>query len=177
MDTNPNQGSPPPSPMEEKTLWDGSPSQIINLPVFLVCALAIGALLGAAFYFRDKGTATVAVLGGLAAVPFLIAVFRWMRTRACRYHLTSERLQMTTGILSRKTEDLELYRVKDYHLIEPFSMRMFGLADVVLNTNDDANPTVVLKAISGGGGLRDEIRKNVEICRDRKRVRITELES
>lgn len=177
MDTN--QGNPPPSPspMEEKTLWDGSPSQIINLPVFLLCALAIGGLCGAAFYFRDKGTPMVLVLLGLALIPLAIALYRWMRTRACRYHLTTERLQMSTGILSRKTEDLELYRVKDYHLIEPFSMRMFGLADVVLNTTDDANPTVTLKAISGGGGLRDEIRKNVEICRERKRVRITEFES
>ena len=141
-------------------------------------AVAAGALLGGAFYFRDKsGPAVPYVMAGLAVIPILIALLKWLRTRTCRYHLTTERLQMTYGILSRKTEDLELYRVKDYHLIEPFSMRMFGLADVVLNTNDNANPTVVLKAIADGGRLRDEIRKHVEICRDRKRVRITELES
>jgi hypothetical protein len=42
---------------------------------------------------------------------------------------------------------------------------------------DEANPTVMLRAIPGGKNLRDEIRKNVEICRDRKRVRVAEFDS
>ena len=42
---------------------------------------------------------------------------------------------------------------------------------------DDQNPNIYLKAIPDGKGLRDQIRKHVELCRDRKRVRVSELET
>ena len=143
-----------------------------------MCAIAAGGLIGGAVLLRERSGDTPAfILGGLAVIPLFLAFWRYLKTRTCRYHLTNERLQMSYGVLSRKTEDLELYRVKDYHVSEPFVMRMFGLADIVLNTNDETNPTVVLKAIPGGTRLREEIRKHVELCRDRKRVRVAEFES
>ena len=162
---------------EERTLWEGTPSQIVNLPVFILCALAAGALVGAAILFRDKVGTSAYAIGGAALIPLFIGFWKWLRTRSTKYHLTSERLHLTQGIFSRRTEDLELYRVKDYHIYEPFTMRVFGLADIVLNTTDDANSTIYMKAIPDGKGLRDQIRKHVELCRDRKRVRITEFES
>ena len=162
---------------EERTLWDGNPSQIINLPTFILCALAAGACIGAAILFREQAGTAAYAIGGAAVIPLFIGFWNWLRTRTTKYHLTSERLHLTQGIFSRKTEDLELYRVKDYHLYEPFTMRLFGLADVVLNTMDDQNPTVYLKAIPDGKGLRDQIRKHVELCRQRKNVRVSEFET
>ncbi|HTD88946.1 MAG TPA: PH domain-containing protein [Candidatus Binatia bacterium] len=162
---------------EERTLWEGTPSQIINLPIFILCALVAGALIGAAVLFHQQvGTGAYAI-GGAAVVPLFIGFWKWLRTRSTKYHLTTERLHVTRGIFSRRTEDLELYRVKDYHIYEPFTMRLFGLADIVLNTTDDANATIFLKAIPDGKGLRDQVRKHVELCRDRKRVRINEIET
>lgn len=162
---------------EERTLWDGTPSQIINLPVFILCALVAGALIGAAYLFREQAGTAAYAIAGAAIVPLSIGFWKWIRTKTTRYHLTTERLQMMQGVFSRKSEDLELYRVKDYHIYEPFTMRMFGLADVILNTMDEQNNTIYLKAIPDGKGLRDTIRKHVEICRDRKRVRVSEFET
>ena len=168
----------PPPAVEEKTLWRGTPSQLLNLPLFFMCAIAAGGLIGGAILMRERaGDVAAMIVGGLAIIPFFLAFWRYLKTRMCKYHLTNERLQMSYGVLSRKTEDLELYRVKDYHVYEPFTMRMFGLSDVVMNTMDETNPTVVLKAIHGGNRLRDEIRKNVELCRDRKRTRVSEFET
>jgi uncharacterized membrane protein YdbT with pleckstrin-like domain len=168
----------PSPPVEERTIWNGTPSQLINFPVFFMCAIAAGGLIGGAVLLRERsGDVPAFIMGGLAIIPLLLAFWRYLKTRSCRYHLTNERLQMSYGVLSRKTEDLELYRVKDYHVSEPFIMRVFGLADVVLNTMDEANPTVMLKAIPRGARLRDDIRKHVELCRDRKRVRVAEFES
>ena len=161
---------------EERTLWEGTPSQIINLPLFILCALLAGALIGGAFFLRDRIHSSAYIMAGAAVLPVVVALWKWIRTNATKYHLTTERLHVTTGVFSRKTEDLELYRVKDYHINEPFTMRVFGLADIILNTTDDGNPTIYLKAIPDGKGLRDQIRKNVEVCRDRKRVRVQELE-
>jgi hypothetical protein len=66
--------------------------------------------------------------------------------------------------------------VQDYALVEPFWLRLFGLGNINITTTDNANPTIVIEAVPDAGALRDQIRKHVELCRDRKRVRIAEVE-
>ena len=161
---------------EETMIWEGNPSQLLNFGVFLLCGLIAGALIGAALVFDTLAPPFPLVLGGLAAVPLLYALIQWLKIKCERYELTSERLRLRTGVLSRKTDEIELYRVKDYVLIEPFWLRLFGLGNIKLTTNDDANPQVTLRAVPQGDKLRDEFRKYVELCRQKKGVRITEFE-
>ena len=164
---------------DEKTQWQGSPSQLINIAVFLVCALAAGVLLGTSAILLSKKvnqTTWAAVLAGATVIPLGISVAQWLIVRCQRYELTTERLLTTSGVFSRSSQTLELYRVKDYALEEPFYLRLFGLGNLVLTTHDETNPTVVLHAVPGARALRDDIRKHVEVCRDLKRVRIAELE-
>jgi uncharacterized membrane protein YdbT with pleckstrin-like domain len=115
--------------------------------------------------------------GVIIAIAFFVALARWITTRARLYQVTSERIKITEGVFSRNTEEVELYRVRDYKLTQPFWLRLFGLGNIVVSTTDNSNPTVVLQAIRDAAGHREEIRKYVEICRDKKRVRITEFES
>lgn len=162
---------------EETTIWEGSPSQLLNMGVFLLCAVVAGGLIGAALVFWNKlPPPGPVIMAGLAAIPLLYAFARWLQIKCQRYHLTSERLRLRSGVLSRKTDEIELYRVKDYVLIEPFWLRLFGLSNLSLTTTDDANPQVFIRAVGEGDNLRDQIRKHVEICRERKNVRITEFE-
>jgi len=158
---------------EEQNVWEGHSSHFINLPVYLLCALAVGALLGGSFFLAPPLSFAVA---GAAAIPLVIALFKWLDNKCRRYQVTTERLRLSRGILSRKTDEVELYRVKDYVLVEPFWLRLFGLAYIGMQTTDDANPKVHIKAIPQASALRDQIRKYVEICRERKHVRITEFE-
>jgi uncharacterized membrane protein YdbT with pleckstrin-like domain len=158
---------------EEQNIWEGHASHLINLPVYLLCALAAGALLGGAFFLSPPASYAVA---GAAVVPLFIGMIKWLANACRRYQVTTERLRLSRGILSRKTDEVELYRVKDYVLVEPFWLRVFGLGDIVMQTTDDANPIVRIRAIPQAPALRDQIRKYVEICRERKHVRITEFE-
>jgi uncharacterized membrane protein YdbT with pleckstrin-like domain len=162
---------------EETIVWQGHPSQILNLHIFLLCGLVGAGLIAVAYVFRQNlGVPTVYVVAGLAIIPLLFAIVKWLQVKFQRYELTSERLRLRRGVLSRKTDEIELYRVKDYVLHEPFVLRLWGLGDIVLTTTDDANPSVLLKAVGEPDGLRDQIRKHVELRREAKRVRITEME-
>jgi uncharacterized membrane protein YdbT with pleckstrin-like domain len=162
---------------EETTIWEGNPSQLLNFGTFLLCGLIAGALIGTALVFWNKLTPPFPlVLAGVALLPLLYALTRWLKIKCERYQLTSERLRLRTGVLSRQTDEIELYRVKDYVLVEPFWLRLFGLGNISLTTTDDANPRVTLHAVSEGDKLRDEFRKYVELCRQKKNVRITEFE-
>lgn len=162
---------------EETTIWQGHPSQILNLHIFLLCGLAVAGLLTAATVYRESlGVPWAYIVGGLAIIPFLFAFVKWLQVKFQRYELTTERLRMRRGIFSRTTDEIELYRVKDYVLREPLSLRLWGVGDIALTTTDDANPSVLLRAVHQPEALRDQIRKHVEVRREVKRVRITEME-
>jgi hypothetical protein len=61
--------------------------------------------------------------------------------------------------------------------VEPFFLRWLGLGNVVITTNDRSTPVITIPAIHSVRELREQLRTHVESCRDRKRVRLTELES
>jgi uncharacterized membrane protein YdbT with pleckstrin-like domain len=138
---------------EEQIVWKGASSQSLYL-----------------------GTYTLCVLFCVLIVPIFYGLWKWFLLRSRQYEVTTERIRVRSGIFSKRTEELELYRVKDYALVEPFWLRLFKAGNIQLTTHDETAPLLVLEAVPNAGALRDEIRKNVEICRERKRVRMAEIE-
>jgi uncharacterized membrane protein YdbT with pleckstrin-like domain len=90
--------------------------------------------------------------------------------------MTSQRLRVTRGLLNRRSDELELFRVKDYTLEQPFLLRMVGLGNLRLLTSDSSTPTVELRAIGGVAEVREKLRNAVQSERDRKRVREMDLD-
>ena len=154
---------------DERTIFQGSPSQILNVDVFLGCGLgavvliALSLMLWWAFVL-------------LLPVPLGMAAWKWLELKCRVYEVTSERIRVSRGIFTRRTDELELYRVKDLTLIEPFFFRMFSLGSVIITTNDASTPMLTIHAVKGVKELREELRRAVEVCRDKKGVRLAELE-
>ena len=138
---------------EERTVWLGTPSQVINLGAFL--------LLGLFFWL---------------VIPLFIILWKWLVVKNMKYELTTERLRMRHGVLNKKLDELELYRVRDYKLDQPFFLRLFSLGNIILQTSDRTHPTVVIQAIPDAENLREQLRTYVEACRTRKGVRELDVE-
>jgi uncharacterized membrane protein YdbT with pleckstrin-like domain len=136
---------------EEQGLWKGSPSQVVNLGTYLVCLLLVWLV-----------------------VPLFYALWRWIETHLTEYELTSQRLVLRSGVFNRRTEEIELYRVRDSSLDEPLLMRLFGAGNIVLYATDSSTPTLVLRAVQGAADVRQKLRAAVEAARDQKRVRAIE---
>lgn len=148
---------------EETLLWKGSPSQWLNIGHFtaalLLCA---GIIVG--------GLASPPVFAGLI-LPAFYSVWKYLTVRTRIFELTSERLKITRGVINQHVDEIELYRVKDSQMIRSWWMRLTGLASISLETSDRTMPTLVIPAIRGGIEMRELLRKQVEIQRDKKRVR------
>lgn len=129
----------------ENVEWQGTPSQISNLAYFVVC--------GVLFFL---------------VIPLLLILWRWLQTKYTKYALTSERLIMSKGVLNKTTNQLELYRVRDYRHEQPFFLRIFGLSNIVLISTDKTDKVLNLIAIRDGGDLITQIRSNVEGLRRSK---------
>ena len=102
---------------------------------------------------------------------------RWWITKCTSYELTSQRLKISSGILNRKLDELELFRVKDYAMDQPLFLRMVGLGNLTLVTSDASSPTVTISAIANVEDVREKLRNAVQAERDRKRVREMDVDS
>ncbi|MGH7945614.1 MAG: PH domain-containing protein [Opitutaceae bacterium] len=160
---------------QETLVWRGTPSQWTNFGTYFFC-LILAAGVGAGYYFMPPPPPPPLILLALT-VPFLWALGRWIATRCQRYEITSERVKITTGLLSRHTNELELYRVRDYSIAEPFWLRLVGCGNVVLTTADSTNPRFVLHAVPHAGALKDQIRTHTERMRQRRGVRSLDIDS
>jgi uncharacterized membrane protein YdbT with pleckstrin-like domain len=137
----------------EEHVWAGSPSQILNLPAFVLCAIL-----------------------SFLVVPIFIAMWKWLVVRSIRYELTTERLRMRHGVLNKEHEELELYRVRDYRVEQPLHLRLFSLGNLIVTSSDTSHPNVVLRAIRNSEHVREQLRRHVEDCRTRKRVRTLDVD-
>lgn len=151
--------------MAEETLWKGSTSQLVHFWIYLLwLALAAGIIVAGIFLLNP-------LIYAALAVPFFGMLIRYLLTRTTVYELTSQRLRKTSGILHKKLDELELYRVKDSTLEQPLLLRLFGLGNINVISSDATMPLVQINAVSGAYDMREKLRVAVEAERDRKRVR------
>ena len=112
----------------------------------------------------------------ILVVPIPWAIARYLQTKNKVYELTSERLKITQGVFSKAASTVELYRVKDIEVRQPFWYRMLGLENMQVTTSDVSSPSLLFDAIEVTAGLPDKLRNQVEKIRVQKRVREIDLE-
>ena len=158
-------------------IFRGSPSVLTKFgALFLAFLLFAGGLTG--YFLVPETNKTVKyLLGGLAAVALVHMIIVIVLVKATQYEITSERIRVRRGILTKRTDELELYRANDTSLIEPITMRVFGLGTIEIRTMDTTNPTLYIEAVHGARRVRESLRKHIEACRDRKGVRVTEFDN
>jgi uncharacterized membrane protein YdbT with pleckstrin-like domain len=157
-------------PEQETLVWKGSPSQWTNFGTYLFCVLIAGFIV-AGYFLTAAGPLLLLAL----AIPLGVILLRWLETRSHRYEVTTERDRVSTGIFSRHTTELELYRVRDYTLVEPFWLRLIGRGHLILETADRSNPHLVIRAVPGAATLKDQIRTHTERMRRLRGVRDFEI--
>ena len=148
---------------EEISFWKASPSQWLNLWVFLTAGIIVVGIVVGGVFFPPAFIALLLPLGWI--------VWSYLIVRCQLFELTSERLRITSGVINQQIQEVELYRVKDTITIRPWWMRVTGLATIKLETSDRAQPRVTIAAVRKGVELREQLRKQVELQRDKKRVR------
>jgi uncharacterized membrane protein YdbT with pleckstrin-like domain len=155
---------------QESTIWSGSPSQWLNVGWFFFCAVASVAIVVVAVRI-SRPLVAIAVI-----IPAIVALAKWLRVRSTRIEVTTERIVTTVGVFSRHRWDMELYRVKDTTLYEPFLLRLVGRANIALVSSDRSSPTLTLPALPDAEALRQKIRTHVERLRVRRGVREMDMD-
>jgi uncharacterized membrane protein YdbT with pleckstrin-like domain len=128
--------------------------------------------------------------GRAALVPsfgtLLLAIFtfglwllvRWVQTLGRHYRITTRRIVVETGVLSKKLEQIDLYRVADYTVERPFGQRIMGTGNLLLKTFDKTTPELnVLSIKTDVVRLYESVRAATEADKARRGVRMVDYES
>lgn len=163
---------------DERLIYKGHPSMATIFGSVALTAVIFGVIIvGLIFGWQHipEPNWRYAALG-LLLIPLLFLLIKWIGLQFLTYEITSERIKVTKGILSRRTDELELYRVKDTSLIEPLLLRMFGVGNILIITIDAGNPNLELNGIRDAKNVREQLRDSIEECRVRKGARVMEME-
>lgn len=154
--------------MVEKTIAVIRPSQVLNLPHYLIW-MVIGLLL---FVTNDSMYGVPFYLG-----PVVIIIWRYLVVHCIRYEITTERIRFYRGVLNRKMDETELYRVRDYSIRRPFYLLIFRLAILHVDTQDVRQRTINMVGIRNAENVLGALREQVETSRARKGVRDIDIGS
>jgi uncharacterized membrane protein YdbT with pleckstrin-like domain len=147
----------------ESSIHKACPSQIRNLGPFFISIVLMAAIIFAAVWSGNN-----LILIGLV-IPVFYAFWKWLEIKTTRMNITDQRIIVSEGILSKTTNETELYRVRDTTIEEPFFYRIFGLGNIIVYTTDEASATHKFIGYKKPHWVKDQIRNYSEVCRQKKR--------
>ncbi len=153
----------------EHQIWSGTPSQLSALGRYIGIGAFYVLLLPIAFVSIWSFLFFFLMFGGVAGLVFLTV-------RSTRFEITNQRIKKTSGILGKRREQIELYRVKDIAVDEPFILRLRQLGNLTVYSNDRTSTKIEINGIPSIEEVSESLRTAIEECRAQKGVRITEME-
>lgn len=170
----PSAGKPGPGEVERKTIYEGSPSWKAYLGIYIglvVGALVLMAILRAGFENANTtlGTKTMHVL-----VPILLGVafgFGVMFYRkSIKFRVTTTVIEWERGLLSKRIDVLQLWRIRDVVYKQNLVDRILGIAHVEVVASDATNPDLEIVGMPASRQLFEQLRDSIEIQRQAKNV-------
>jgi uncharacterized membrane protein YdbT with pleckstrin-like domain len=133
----------------EETLFEGHPAVVGSLSTLLLVLVTVGLWLLPAYLQAISKT----------------------------YRLTSKRIVVETGILGKRLEQIDLYRVSDYTVDRPFLQRLMGTGNLHLKTVDRTTPNLsVLGIKTDVVALYERLRLATEADKQARGVRMVDYE-
>jgi membrane protein YdbS with pleckstrin-like domain len=134
----------------EEVLFEGHPALIPSFGILLLAVLTLGLwLLPRAWQVRGK-----------------------------LYRVTTRRIVVETGVLGKRLEQIDLYRIADYTVERPFGQRLLGTGNLLLKTFDKSTPSLDISDIKTDVvTLYERLRQATEAEKARRGVRMVDFET
>lgn len=136
---------------------------IDDLPAITVCAAGW-------IYGGMEGRPFTAFAVWVAVLLSLVLLYRLIYLRRTRYYIGSEQIISKHGVLSRKTDYMEQYRIVDFVEHQSFMQQLCGLKTVHIFSMDRNTPQLDLVGIRRNLDVVTLIRERVEYNKRKKGI-------
>jgi membrane protein YdbS with pleckstrin-like domain len=114
------------------------------------------------------------VIAGPVAAAFLLWSAYLLATfagrRSVRYTLTAQRLEIERGLLGKRYESVDLWRVRDLVLEQTVVERLRGVGRITVYSSDQVEPVLGIGPLASARPLFDRLRDAVAAARKEARV-------
>jgi uncharacterized membrane protein YdbT with pleckstrin-like domain len=109
--------TPSPGAPPEAVLFEGRPAAIASAGALLLTIVTLG----------------------------IAGLYYFLKSRGIFYKVTTRRVMVERGMLSKRLEQIDAYRIKDYVVDRPFLQRLLGTGNLLLVTMDSTTPALELR--------------------------------
>ncbi len=164
----------------ETLVWEASYSLWNFAGRLVLCTLLTLAWVGFTLYTRRLGRGgsggVVTTLGIALAALWIWLICRILLARFQHYYrLTTRRLFISTGILMRRRDQLELLRVEDVFTKQSLVGRWLSIGTVVVVSSEESLPRVALPGVANAKHVMDLIWHHARAERDQRSVKVQEI--
>ncbi|WP_437969017.1 PH domain-containing protein [Sorangium sp. So ce260] len=96
-----------------------------------------------------------------------LGILHWKR-RSLRYKITDRTIDYEAGLLTRRVETLQLWRVHDIDLRQTFMERMLDIAEIRVFTRDASDPELVIRGLPASRELFEALKNAAELARQQR---------
>jgi uncharacterized membrane protein YdbT with pleckstrin-like domain len=149
----------------------------ISLKSFIGLYLLLGAVCVAIWWAGwafDTGAHPLLIAGG-GLLPLVLGIaYSWLVRLGAEYRLYQDSLEIETGIVSRRIDNLQLFRVRDLRLEQSVLGRLLGFGDIAVTSTDQSTPHLTIRGVDAPRALYDTLREGVARSQATRRTMIVE---
>lgn len=136
---------------------------------FIPVVMYLGAFF-LSFYLPPGYHWALQVLVGIMVLTALAVFWSVLSLICTSWTLTPDQIRFKRGVIARRTDYLELYRVTDYMVKESVVERALGICSFYVVSTDATSPVMHIYGIPNLRELQIELRTRVERQRQLKRI-------
>jgi len=163
-------------PSLEQEVWGDRPSWRSDYGLFAAWALASAVILGWTLKNYETGSpamslALLAVLGS----GVVLVVRESLLVLSLRYRLTTQRLFIHRGLITREIDQMELMRVDDVRVRQGLVDRLVNTGNIEIISTDATDKAVTLRSISNPAAVAEALRRHVRGTRSKGTLQVEHI--
>jgi len=158
---------------ERKTIYEGSPSWKAFLGHYVLVVIVAIVLIAVLKWVHGTGAPlssrlgdVIIPLGAATAFGFGVSFYR----KSMKFRVTSTVIEFERGMLSKRIDVLQLWRIRDVVYKQNLVDRILGIAHIEVVAQDTTNPDLEIVGLPASRQLFEQLRDSIEIQRQAKNV-------
>jgi membrane protein YdbS with pleckstrin-like domain len=152
------------TPDSVRIIYSGTPSWKAWYGTYLLAGALVSVIIPVAM--------PLALITGALLLAGSLPVFASveLRRRATSYRVSTRTIDIEEGVLSRRINTMQLWRVRDVVFEQSLTQRILGVASIRLLAHDDTSPNVELGGLTQGRAVFEEVKLAIDLARQSRNV-------
>ena len=121
-------------------------------------------------FLKTYASVMLSIEGLLTLIILVYVCGTYISIYSTKWAIDKEVISRTHGILAKRKDYIELYRVVDYAETQTFTQLLFSVKTVIIMSTDKSDSEMAIWGIPKKNDVIAQIRNKVEQCKKEKRI-------